>query len=364
MSMGGGSSVPANTTSTTEVQLPSWAQSAAQSNLAQAQSLASQPYTAYTGPEVAAFTPDETAAFTGVENLQGQTQPIFNQAIGNVQNLGQTTQSLLNPYLSSVEQDTVSNIERQGQQTLQQQDANAVASGAYGGTRQAVTDSLINSETQRNVGQAVDQIQQQGWDTASQLALQQSSQLANLASANQSTSLQQLGALASVGQAQQQQTQAEYSNALQNWQTAQDWPYQQLAIAQGSLAGTPYGSTVTGSQPYNSNSLAQDLGLGAASIPAISTLANWLTPAATGTLGTTALSAATPIATAAAESAPLDTGLITGAGLTSAGTVAGLGAADTAATYGAGTAAAAGLTGAASGAGKGAGDIGLAALAA
>lgn len=350
MSMGGGSSVPANTTSTTEVQLPDWAQSAAQTNLQTAQTLAQQPYTAYTGPEVAGFTPDETAAFQGVENLQGGTQPIFNQAIGNVQNLGQTTQSLLNPYLGSVEQDTVSNIERQGQQTLQQQDANAVAAGAYGGTRQAVTDSLINSETQRNVGQAVDQIQQQGWDTASQLALQQSSQLANLASANQSSSLQQLGALASVGQAQQQQTQAEYSNALQNWQTAQNWPYQQLAIAQGSLAGTPYGSTVTGSQPYNSNSLAQDLGLGAASIPALSTLYNWLAPSATGTLGTTALSAATPVATAAAESAPLDAGLITGAGLTSAGTAA---AADTAATYGAGTAAAAGLTSAASGAGKG-----------
>lgn len=50
---------------TTKVQLPSWVEDAAKSNLARADQIAQLGYTPYYGPDVAAFTPTQEAAFAG-----------------------------------------------------------------------------------------------------------------------------------------------------------------------------------------------------------------------------------------------------------------------------------------------------------
>lgn len=258
-------------TATGAVQLPDWVNQAAMTNYQTAMGLSQQPYTAYPGQEIAPFSPLENQAFSTVQNMPS-TAPTFQGALSSVQNLPQTTQSLLNPYLGSVEADTVSNINRSAAQQGQQIAAQAAQGGAYGGTRYGVEQATLDSETQRNIGQAVDTIQSQGYNTAMQTALQQAQTEGGLATQGQQAGLQLAGAQAQVGGAQQQQQQATLAQQLANWQQQQNWPYQQLAVAQSALAGSPYGTTATSSQPYTSNTLANALSTGAAAIPPVSGL--------------------------------------------------------------------------------------------
>ena len=71
---GGGSapsSTTANNTETVIQQVPQYEQSAMQSLLGQAATEASQPYQQFQGTEVAGFQPDQTQAFSNIENLIG-----------------------------------------------------------------------------------------------------------------------------------------------------------------------------------------------------------------------------------------------------------------------------------------------------
>lgn len=60
--------------------VPTWLQEYTQGVLAQANSVASQPYQTYGGPRVAGQTADQTGAASAVEGLQGQYQPNLDQA--------------------------------------------------------------------------------------------------------------------------------------------------------------------------------------------------------------------------------------------------------------------------------------------
>jgi hypothetical protein len=91
-------------------------------------------------------------------------------------------------------------------------------------------------------------------------ALKQSGAEAALATGGQQAALTGAQAAIGAGGAQQTQQQAELNDALQRWQAQQNWPYQQLAVAQGGLQGTPYGTTTSSSQPYAQNQTANLLG--------------------------------------------------------------------------------------------------------
>lgn len=347
----GGGGTPANTTNqaTTQVQVPDWVQSQLQQNLGTANALAAQPYQASGLPTVAPFSADQTAAFNAIRANVGSTQPVFDLAQSQVQNLPQTTQSLLNPYLANVEGDTVSNIQRAAALQGQTEAGNATAAGAYGGTREGVQQGLIASEAQRNIGQAVNQIQSQGYNTAQNAALSQAAAEGNIASAGQTANLQGISALNQVGQQQQTLQQAQYASALQQWQAQQNYPYQQLALMQSALAGSPYGNSVTSQQPYTpANTAEQMLGLGISAAPLAITAANYLSaPAAS-----TALSLAAPTA---ADSA-LAGSILAAPSVAATATPIITGAATDAASASAASAAAAGGA-----AGKGVGDTALAA---
>ena len=334
-----------------QVVLPDWAQQIAQQNVQNAEALAAQPYTPPPMATVAGLTPDQQAAIEATRENLGITQPAFAQAISEVSNLPAAAQSLLNPYLEQAGGDVVSNMLRTGAMTGQQLSGQAAAANAFGGTRQGVMEANLASETERNVGQALTTLQQQGWNQAMANAFNQASSLGQLASAGQQANLQGINALWQAGSAEQTQNQAQLQDAYQRWQQAQEWPYQQLAISQSALAGTPYGTTTKASQPYSSNPLAQGLGLAASALPAVNQLANWT--GLSGLLGgaggaADAATTASALTDAAALAAP-------GFAIPTASTAADAGL------FGAGMAAA--DTGAATAAGKGGADAAIGALA-
>lgn len=258
----GGSDIPANTTSqvTNRIDLPPFVSELAGRNMARAEDLSNQPFTPYPGQTVAPINPLQQAGYNVAQSQLYATQPVFQKALGQVEDLPGSAMALLNPYLKNVEDAAVSNIQRQGEISHQNLASGAVGQHAFGGTRYGVEEALLDSETQRNIGQTVAQIQSQGWNTAVANALQQAGAEGSLATAGQNAALTGAQAAIGAGGAQQTQQQAELSDALHRWSMQQDWPYSQLAIAQGALAGTPYGTSTTSSQPYSRNQTANLLG--------------------------------------------------------------------------------------------------------
>lgn len=71
---------PGSTSSTTQIQLPEWYTQYTKDMLARAQGVANLPYTAYTGPRIAGFTPDEKAGFEATKKAAASYQPFLSKA--------------------------------------------------------------------------------------------------------------------------------------------------------------------------------------------------------------------------------------------------------------------------------------------
>ena len=87
-------------------------------------------------------------------------------------NLGMV-QKYMNPYEQSVIQGTLGDIERARQMQIAQEGAQATGARAFGGSRQAVTRSLVDEAALRNATNAIAQLRQQGFTQAQNLGLSQ-----------------------------------------------------------------------------------------------------------------------------------------------------------------------------------------------
>jgi len=87
-------------------------------------------------------------------------------------NLGMV-QQYMNPYENQVVQNTLADIERARQGQISAEGARATAAGAFGGTRQAVTRSLVDEAALRNAGNLAAQLRQGGFAQAQNLGLSQ-----------------------------------------------------------------------------------------------------------------------------------------------------------------------------------------------
>jgi len=91
-------------------------------------------------------------------------------------NLGMV-QQYMNPYENQVVQNTLADIERARQGQISAEGARATAAGAFGGTRQAVTRSLVDEAALRNAGNLAAQLRQGGFAQAQNLGLSQQQML-------------------------------------------------------------------------------------------------------------------------------------------------------------------------------------------
>jgi hypothetical protein len=87
-------------------------------------------------------------------------------------NLGMV-QQYMNPYENQVVQNAMADIERQRQGQISAEGAAATAAKAFGGTRQAVTRSLVDEAALRNAGNLAAQLRQTGFAQAQNLGLSQ-----------------------------------------------------------------------------------------------------------------------------------------------------------------------------------------------
>ena len=320
---GGGSPAPSGPTNTTvtNTNIPDYAQpyvsnmlNAAQAQIYTPDMTGFNPYTPYsTNPQdyVAGFSPMQQQAQSTVANMQ--TPQTFNSAIGQTQNtmnqfgrLGNqmgnagnqyaqtatnpyATAAYMNPYIQNSLAPQLQLAQQQyGMQGAQEQ-ANATQQGAFGGSREA----LMNGLNQQNSMLAQNQIIGNGYNNAfnqaqqaqqfgANLGLQgQQAQAGALASqmsgANQLAGLggQQLAAQQGIANMQNQfggQQQANQQNiinqAVQNYATAQQYPYMQLGQLNAMLRGLPMQQSSTSMYQAAPSTVSQLGGLGIAGLGA------------------------------------------------------------------------------------------------
>jgi len=298
--MGGSSSQPQTTTQSTKVELPDWVNSAAQSNYAQAQQASQNLAGPYQGQRVADMTSGQLANINALQGNVGSTQPAYDYAqlgaasamnyspltvygaqiggvpmMSTVQNAGpqsvqgasfgsipmmsavqnagpQSVQGadiasnlpqFMNPYVQNVINPTLSVLDQQRQQALNQIGDNATRAGAFGGSRQGVQEGVTNAQYGMQGAQLAGQLYNQAVPVVLNAAQQQAQlqQQANLA--NQSLGFQ--GSLANQ-QYEQQANQLNQAAALQTGLANQQYNQQanlanQSLGLQAALANQQYG---------------------------------------------------------------------------------------------------------------------------
>ena len=218
-------------------------------------------YVPFEGPRIAEFTPDQQEAFTGVRSLVGTGQQYFDPAtrLTAASALAPTRTEEVQEYMSPYIQNVVDIQKREAQRLAdvneQELAKQAVNSGGYGSSRQAI----LEAELQRNLQQQLGDIQQRGTAAAYEDAqrrmgeqrgreLSAGAQFSNLGVTAPGQTMRELQGLEAVGAQQQAQQQQGLNIAQQEYEIARTFPERTLqdysAIVRGFSAPIPASSTL------------------------------------------------------------------------------------------------------------------------
>lgn len=286
---GGGS--PSTMTQTTERIVPEWLLGDVQDMVGRAVTESERPYESYEGQRLAEFTPDQLNSMQAIRNLQGGTQPYMQQALDYAQQVGDRalgttslTPDSINQFMSPYQQGVTDIAKREAIKDLDKSmmgiDDYFSNVGAFGGDRQAI----LESEAINDTNQRLSDLQMTGlnnaYDRASNMAVQQAqlqnqglgiaqgaaTNLANIATAQQSAGLRDASALQNVGGMQQAYDQGLLDIDYQDWADAQNWEKGQLGFLSSMInpvLGNVTGSSTTTTMPQQESSpLGSILGMG------------------------------------------------------------------------------------------------------
>jgi len=249
---GGGSPPPPPPQTVTQQtsNIPAYFQPYLERLFERAEGVTTEPFQRYEGQRLAEVTPQQKAAYQGVEDLVGGFKPYIATAdVLTSQAAQQSTDpmavaSRMNPYQQSVIDIQKREALRDAEKLQQQIGASAVGAGAFGGSRQA----LQETELARQTGQRLADIQAVGSQQAYQQALNQlaadraaslaaGQQFAGLGTTQQQLGLAGLGALETVGQTRQAQQQRPLDIAYEDFARETTFPSQQVQQMSSVLRG-------------------------------------------------------------------------------------------------------------------------------
>jgi hypothetical protein len=225
ISGGGGGGGASTGTQTMINELPTWARGYAKSTLEKTAALSDKPYQTYGGDRIAGFS-----------DLQKQAQ-----AAAGPEGFQRTVGQYMSPYQQNVTDIQKQEAARQSGIAGTQQAAQATQAGAFGGGR----DAIMRAERERNLGRQMNEIQAVGSQNAYNNATQQ-----------YNTGLQQMSAFGGQQQALRQQG---LSQAYQDFQNQQNYPYKQLGFMSDMIRGLPVGQSSTKTMYEPDPSMAQNL---------------------------------------------------------------------------------------------------------
>jgi len=193
---------------------------------------------------------------TGAEQLGQQAQTTLG---GAAQYMGsQAYQQFMSPYQQQVIDTTLTEFDKQRQQALAQQQAQAVAGGAFGGAREGVQRAEYGAQTLQDRAALQAQLLQQGFGQAQQAANTAFQQQSGLASLQPQLLGSQIGAMSALGQQQQAQQQAILDAQAGAAKEAAFEPYTRYGLVGQQLTGLA-GGFPTQVQTYNAQQSASPL---------------------------------------------------------------------------------------------------------
>jgi len=270
------------TTSTATPQVPADVEAARKDLLGRAQRFAAESYPRYNQPQVAGFTPDQTAAFQTTRNLAAQsgalgalTPELVQQGVTATRGLATTlpqtdlsgymspyTQAVLDPAIRDIEERAARERLRLGQQSAR--------TGSFGGSRQAIAESELERGTQRTIGEESAKQRQAAYNQAlAQFRIDQERIPALYSSAlgQVGTGLTQTGnrlateaqPLLNIGSLQQALGQRNLDVLRQSFEEERDYPMRGIEVLRGALGITPSSlgvgnvqtSATPGASPYS-----------------------------------------------------------------------------------------------------------------
>ena len=149
----------------------------------------------------------------------------------------QAYQQFMSPYQQQVIDTTLTEFDKQRQQAMAGQQAQAVAGGAFGGAREGVQRAEYGAQTLQDRAALQAQLLQQGFGQAQQAAGQAFQQQQGLASLQPQLLGSQIGAMSALGQQQQQQQQAILDAQASAAKEAAFEPYTRFGLVGQQLTG-------------------------------------------------------------------------------------------------------------------------------
>jgi len=149
----------------------------------------------------------------------------------------QAYQQFMSPYQQQVIDTTLTEFDKQRQMAMAQQQAQAVAGGAFGGAREGVQRAEYGAQTLQDRAALQAQLLQQGYGQAQQQAAQAFQQQQGLASLQPQLLGSQIGAMSALGQQQQQQQQAVLDAQANAAKEAAFEPYTRYGLVGQQLTG-------------------------------------------------------------------------------------------------------------------------------
>lgn len=287
------SSQPAAPTSqnVTQTSIPEYAKPYVEKMLGKTEALTNAPYQPYTGERIAGFTPLQQQSFQGVSNLQPAQQLGMATQMGGIAGLGAlgaggryqqmatdpgSMQAYMSPYIENALAPQMREAARQSAMVGQQNQAQAVQQGAFGGSRSAI----VEAERQRNLGQQQADIYGRGMQSAFEQARQAQQFGSTLGLQGMQAAGQMASTLGQLGQTQfgqqkdiiqGQQAAGSQQQALEQRRLEQQYadfaaqrqaPYQQLSFMSDMLRGLPLSQYSQTMYQQPSSPLATAAGLG------------------------------------------------------------------------------------------------------
>jgi hypothetical protein len=286
----GGQGTTQTTNQVSQTQLPPWVNTAAQQNYAFAQDVANRPLQQYQGQQVASVAPQQQQSWDLAASMPGANQGQYNAATaGDLGVLGQSAPQVtagalantnlspyMNPYTQSVINTTLPIMQQQLGLSQNQQQNQANASNAFGGSRMGVQQGVTQAQGAMNMANMAAGLNQANFtqaqagatgDLQRQLAAAQGNQQAVLGTQqnqvgaanslagignnmNQNAYIQSL-ALGSAGQQEQTQAQNQIAANMGQFNQAWNYPTTQMNTLLASLGMTPYGQSQTTSGTQN-----------------------------------------------------------------------------------------------------------------
>ena len=211
-----------------------------------AKSASEIPFKPYTDPLIAGFSPDDIDSFEATRGMFGDAMS-YNPR-GMLSQFGEAPLDIspyMNPYQSEVIDRSIQDLDRARQLQIADSQDRAIGAGAFGGSRSAILEGDADRGYFDAVSRTVADLRKSGFDTATQLGLDDRAYRTGIQSGLLSDQYKTIGMLGNIGAMNRQMQQAQFDANFNEFMRAQGYPDVQLDRLKSGVSFLPSSTNQT-----------------------------------------------------------------------------------------------------------------------